>query len=78
MKIWNEEAMKGRGNKQKTLVELLKQLDIGDHKEKKVTSKLIKDKTTVVGIQISKFITEFYALSTALDKSQKEIMRKIL
>ncbi|PON85015.1 hypothetical protein TorRG33x02_192670 [Trema orientale] len=79
MGLWKMEASVGRWIEQRSLLELLRQLDL-DHgcKQSKATLKQMKVTATVLGIQISEYITEFYLLNAAPPgKSGKEIAKKV-
>ncbi|PON54623.1 hypothetical protein PanWU01x14_193640 [Parasponia andersonii] len=77
MGLWKMEANVGRWIGQRSLVELLRQLDLDGCKQSKASSKQMKVTATVLGIRISLCITEFYLLNAALGKSGKEIAKKV-
>ena len=62
MKIWKQEAEKGRVKGDKCLIEWLQQLDQSDYKQRKTTFEAMKTVLIDLGTPISHHLTEFLSL----------------
>ncbi|PON84973.1 hypothetical protein TorRG33x02_192250 [Trema orientale] len=62
MRIWKEEARKGRDKGEKSLMEWLQQLDQSGQEERKTTFEEMKAVAVKLGIQISHHLVEYFLL----------------
>ena len=76
MKIWKQEAEKGRANGQKSLIEWLRLPDQSDHEQTKTTFEAMKAVAIDLGTTISDHLTEFLLLVAAMTE-WKDIMRQL-
>ena len=76
VKIWKQEAEKGRANGQKSLIEWLRLPDQSDHEQTKTTFEAMKAVAIDLGTTISDHLTEFLLLVAAMTE-WKDIMRQL-
>ncbi|PON85014.1 hypothetical protein TorRG33x02_192660 [Trema orientale] len=67
MKIWDEEAEKGRGKGEKSVIEWLQQLGQSEQEERRDTFEEMKEVAIELGIQISHHLVEYFVLMAERD-----------